>query len=191
MSLTGHNAMHRGVRVALLLALVWLAGCASVPQRIEISAAQLQQRIAERFPVDSRVLQLFDVRVGVPHLTLLPDSNRIATRLELTVSDRWLQSPYRGVLSLSYALRFEPADQTIRLAAVRVERLQIDAVPAALQRQLDHIGIVLAEQLLDGRVLHTLRAADVAAMRARGVAPGEITVERRGISIALVPVQPR
>ncbi len=161
------------------------------PRSVEISEAQLQQRIAQRFPIDSRVLRLFDVTLGVPRLTLLPESNRIATELDVRVGSRWLAALYRGTLALSYGLRFEAADYTLRLADVRVERLQIDAAPAELQRELDGIGIVLAERLLDDRVIHALRPQDIEAMRRQRLMPGDIRVTRRGISIALTPIPSR
>jgi len=52
------------------LAALWLAGRAALlgPRTVEIPEARLQQASAHRFPLKSRVLELFDINVGAPRL---------------------------------------------------------------------------------------------------------------------------
>lgn len=180
---------------SLLIALMLtaLAGCASIlgPRSIEISEAQLQQVIARQFPFNNRFLELLDVTVTAPRVTLLPDSNRIGTELELSTTDRFIRNPIRGSLALNYGLRFEPADNTIRLAHVRVERFQIDGAPSGWSRQMDRLGALLAEQLLKDLAIHTLKLEDVQAVQGRGYQPGDIKVTSRGLSFTLNPLAAR
>lgn len=166
-----------------------LGGCAAVlgPRNIEVSQQRLQELVARRFPVTRRYLELFDVTVSTPHLTLLPEANRIATQLDVSATDRLLRRPMNGSMDLDYALRFEPADNTVRLADVRVASFLLGDAPSPLQNQLNRIGRLLAEEMLDGQVVHTLRPEDVKNAQGRGYQPGELKVTSRGLMLTLNP----
>ena len=88
---------------SLGLGALWLAGCAALlgPRTVEIPEARLQQVLARQFPLRSRVLELFDINVAAPRLTLLPETNRVATEFDLAIGDRLLKTPYQGTLALS------------------------------------------------------------------------------------------
>ena len=168
-----------------------LGGCALVlgPRSIDVSQERLQQLVDRRFPVSKRYLELLDVTVSAPRLSLLPEANRIATQLDISASDRLLRTPLKGAMDLNYALRFEPADNTIRLADVRVESFLIADAPGPLQNQVNRIGRLLAEEMLDGQVVHTLKPEDVQSAQGRGYQPGELKVTARGITLTLNPVK--
>ena len=170
-----------------------LAGCAAIlgPRTVEVTQAQLEQLLARRFPLTRRVLELFDVTVSAPRLRLLPESNRIATDFDVGSTDRLLRSQHTGALGLSFGLRFEPSDNTLRVMQVRVERLQIDGAPALLQREFERIGTLVAEQSLDDQVIHTLRPQDVEAVQGRGYRPSELRVTPRGLRVTLLPIEAR
>jgi hypothetical protein len=178
---------------AAIAAAALLSGCAAIlgPRTVEVSQAQLEQLLARRFPVTRRVLEVFDVTVSAPRLRLLPESNRIATDFDVGSTDRLLRSQHSGALALSFGLRFEPSDNTLRVTQVRVERLQIDGVPAPLQRQFERIGTLIAEQSLDDQVIHTLRPKDVEGVQGRGYRPSELRVTPRGLLVTLLPVEAR
>ena len=180
-----------GRRNLLLLsgATLLLGGCAAVlgPRNIEVSQQRLQELVARRFPVNKRYLELFDVSIGTPRLTLLPEDNRIATQFDVTATDRLLRRPMNGSMDLNYALRFEPADNTVRLADVRVDSFLLGDVPGPLQNQLNRIGRLLAEEMLDGEVVHTLKPEDVKNAQGRGYRPGDLKVTSRGLLLTLNP----
>lgn len=178
---------------ALAASAALLAGCAAVfgPRTVEVSQAQLEELLARRFPVTRRVLEIFDVTVSAPRLRLLPEANRIATDFDLASTERLMRSQHRGSLALTFGLRFEPADNTLRATQVKVERLQIDGAPAPLQRHLERLGTLLADQALDDQVVHTLRPKDVEAVQGRGYRPGELRVTRHGLLVTLLPIEPR
>lgn len=178
---------------ALAAGATLLAGCAAMfgPRTVDVSQAQLEELLARRFPLTRRVLEIFDVTVSAPRLRLLPEANRIATDFDLASTDRLLRSEQRGSLALSFGLRFEPGDNTLRATQVKVERLQIDAAPAPLQRQLERLGTLFAEQALDDQVIHTLRAKDVEAVQGRGLRPSELRVTPHGLRVTLLPIEPR
>jgi hypothetical protein len=154
-----------------------------------VSRAQLEDRLARQFPYKSRFLELLDVTVSTPRLTLLPDLNRIGTELDVSTGERLSGRTWQGSLRLNYRLRFDPADNTVRLIDVRVERFQIDAVPAAWQTQVDRIGSLLSEQLLRDQPVHTLKPENVQMLQSTGLVPGELIVTTNGISIPLKPAR--
>jgi hypothetical protein len=168
-----------------------LSACAVVlgPRNIEVSQDRLQQLVDRRFPVNKRYLELFDVTVSAPRLSLMPEANRIATQLDVSAEDRLLRRPMKGAMDLNYTLRFEPADNTIRLADVRVDSFLIGDAPGPLQNQLNRIGRLLAEEMLDGQVVHTLKPEDVQNAQGRGYQPGELKVTPRGIALTLNPTK--
>ncbi len=177
--------------VCLGLAVLWLAGCAALlgPRTVEIPEARLQQLLARQFPLRSRVLELFDINVAAPRLTLLPDANRVATEFDLAIGDRLLKTPYQGALALSYGLRYEGSDHTVRLADLRIERAELreaGVLPGAA-RSLDRIGSVVAEKLLGDPVVYTLTAKDLETVQGRGYLPSDIRVTPRGLTITLIP----
>jgi hypothetical protein len=177
----------------LAAAAMLLGGCAALfgPRTVEVSQAQLEELLARRFPLTRRVLEIFDVTVSAPRLRLLPEANRIATDFDLASTERLLRSQHRGTLALSFGLRFEPSDNTLRVTQVKVERLLIDGAPAALQRHVERLGTLLAEQALDDQVVHTLRPKDVEAVQGRGYRPSELRVTPRGLLVTLLPIEPR
>ena len=172
---------------------LWLGGCTAVfgPRTVDISQAQMQQWVDRQFPLNQRLLDLFDVSVATPRLELRAETNRIATTFDVSVSDRVFKSVNRGTLGLDYAVRFEPADNTVRVSGVRVERFEINGASIVTRGQLERIGSELAQQLLNERVVYTLRPKDVEAVEGRGYRPSELRVTRSGLAITLLPVPPR
>jgi len=177
------------MRCALGVALIGVAGCAALlgPRTIEVSQAQLQQVIERQFPIERRYFELLDMSVAAPRVELRPEVNRLATEFEVRVTDRIFRVEHRGHIALNGGLRFERADNSVRLTDVRVDRLEVDGAPALLRQQLDRLAVQLAEQTLNERPLYTLRPKDVEAVEGRGYRPGDIRVTPGGLMITLVP----
>ena len=168
-----------GAALALLL-----SACAGLlqPREVVISEAKLQQMLEQRFPMDRRALEVFDVKLEVPRLQLQPSANRVRTELALRASERLLRSTYQGSLSLNYGLRLDSADLSLRLVDVRVEAMNLQAGSAALPAAWGRLGAVLAEQALEGQVIHRFKPEDF-----HGLRPGELSVTPAGLRLALLP----
>ena len=180
------------VWVALLLTASLLLGCSGLApgqRSIDISQQQLLAGLTKRFPFNARYLDLLDVLLDTPVLTLMPESNRLGTAFTLSASDRIFRRSFSGVVEMSYGLRFNPADNTIRLAGVRVERLDIAGLPEQLRGQAQRLGPFLAERLLEDSTLYAFKPEDLAQAGRYGYAPGELRVTPSGLRITLNPVQ--
>jgi hypothetical protein len=170
----------------LLFALVLLSGCASVPGTVEISREQLQAALERRFPFEARpAAGLFVVRATEPRLQLLAPDNRLRLDFTVEASDRITRSTGRGALALSFGIRYEPSDSTLRATGVRAENVEVQGLSPDRRAPLQVAGGLVAENLLEGAVLHTFRPEDLA--RSRGGTPGDIRVTPSGVRIGLVP----
>jgi len=178
--------MMKLVRLAIAAcAAVTLAACAGFggPRVITFSEADIAKALARQVPVERRLLEVFDVHLGVPSVKLLPETNRLASELDLSVGDRLSGRDWRAHLALDYALRYDDADSAIHLSEVRVRRLQADTdVPS---RQADRIAAFVAERLLEGATLYRFKPEDLRTAQGLGVKPGAVTVTSRGVEVTL------
>lgn len=184
----------RRLLVAVMaLPVLMLGGCALVqpgPRTIEMSEAKLVELISTQFPFNSRYLELFDVSLASPRVRLMPAENRIGTELGYTLGSFLLGSrEYQGKLKLSYGLRFEPSDNTVRLSEVRVEDFEVPGVPSAYASRANRLGALLAENLLKDFVIHRLKPEDLEIARGWGYQPGLLNVVPGGLRLQLDPVQ--
>jgi len=175
--------------VPALLAAVVLAGCAGLggPKVVTLGEADIARLIDRHFPIERRALELLEVRMDAPRVTLLPESNKLATQIDVQATERLSLRSYRGQMALEYALRYDEASQTVRATQVRVRRLQFDGAPERLQPLVDRLGGLLAEQALEDAVFYRFRPEDLDKAQSRGLRPGAVTVTARGVEITLVP----
>lgn len=161
-----------------------LAGCATlVPRDLTVSQAQLQSILERQFPREQRWLDMFDVRIARPTLELLPQRNRIATSMDIVVSERMGGRTFHAGLSLEHGLRYEPADGTLRLTQVKVQELSLEPGGSALQGQGARLGSTLAEKLLDDVAIHRLDDVKRERLKQAGLGAAQIAVTERGVSL--------
>ena len=185
------SSWHRGFGLAGLSLLVLLSACATGPRTVSVSAGELQALIARRFPVERRVLEVFDLQLSAPSVRLLPQDNRLATELNVVAADRLSRRSLQGLLAMSFALRYEGADGTLRLVQPRIERFDVgdgSGQTSRLGAQAQRLLGPWAEQLLDDWVVHRLKSEQLAALRAAGYEAGTLTVTTQGVDIVLMPL---
>lgn len=173
----------RRTSAALLLAALGLGGCAAImrPRRIVLGPDELTRLFERAAPLDLRVLELLDLRVSRPRVALLPERNRLATEMDVRLSEPMTAKSVSGSLAMDCALRYDEAGQAVRMTQVQVQRLHLNDVPAAWQPLVDRIGRVIAGNLLEGMVLYRLTPQDLG----RGLQPRSVTVTPQGVEIIL------
>jgi len=170
-----------------------LSGCALLqpgPRTVAISEARLAQAIAGQFPFNSRHLELLDVSLAAPRVRLIPGENRIGTELGYSIGALLPGSrQMQGTLNLSYGLRFEPSDGTVRLADVRVDGFDVPGVLQAYASRASRLGGLLAESLLQDFVVYRVKAEDLQLAQGWGYQPGPLQVVPGGLQLQLNPVK--
>lgn len=161
----------------LLIPVLALAGCAHGPRVVSISAQELSDRLARDFPVDRRLLEVFDVRVSAPRVRTDPGSNRVRAEFQLQALDRLGGGRLDTRLAVISGLRWEPRDRTLRL-----ERVDLD-LPARADRdqaRVQRIGLALASLMFEDHVLWRAPADSTLAVQ-------RITVTSSGLELTLAP----
>jgi hypothetical protein len=176
--------------VAPLLACSLLASCASLlgPRQIEVPLSKLQAGLDRRFPVDNRVLELFDVQLSRPQLALLPGSERIALSMDASVAPPFLKQSWSGAMSMSGRLFVDAARGAVFMGEPRVERFVVDGMDEARQRQFTKVANVLVDKVISEVPVYSFRMED---LRYAGVqfVPTRIATTPNSLVVTLEPVK--
>ncbi|WP_298009385.1 hypothetical protein [uncultured Aquabacterium sp.] len=174
---------------ALLPAALTVAGCASLlgPRTVVITREELLRKLGQRFPSTKRLLNLLDVQAGLPELTLQPQANRVLAAVPLQARDLLMGQSYTGKVALSFGLRYEPQDLSVRLSQVRVEEINVNGLPAAARQHLTRLGAWLAEERLQDQIIHQFKPEDLRTADRMGYEVGGLRVTDTGLAIDLQP----
>lgn len=176
-----------------LLATVATAGlltaCASLlgPRTVEISREELTEKLGRQFPTTKRVMKLLDVTAALPRLDLIEDSNRVGVTFDLTAKELLFEQSYKGTVGLSFGLRYEPSDLTIRLKDVRIEQVNVEGLPPVYQRALTNLGAQVVEDQLQDYPIHHFKPEDLRSADRMGYQVGDIKVTKNSLAIQLTP----
>lgn len=157
------------------------------PPHYNVSAAQLQAGVAQRFPMRFPVQGLMNLDVQVPQLRLLPAVNRLGAVMDVVAAGPALERTHQGSLDVEFALRYESTDRTVRAHQLRFNRLLFPTLQPGVVALLNTYGPALAQQTLLEVVVHTLRPQDLALPDGLGMQPGSMTVTDAGLTIGFVP----
>lgn len=175
---------------ALIFMALVLSSCATLlgPRDVEIPLARLQESIAGRFPFNNRFLELLDIRVTNPRVTLQPESNRILTSMDTSVAPPFMKNSWTGNFAVSGQLRFDPSRNALVLAEPRVETFNVNGLDPLYANQLTRVGSLLAEQILKDVPLYTFRPED---LRYGGAVfnPTKITTRSNGLVVTFEPAR--
>lgn len=165
-----------------------LSGARAQPS-YKVSAEQLEQAIAKRFPRRYPVAGLLDLDAQAPRLRFMPEQNRLGAQMAMQAAGQALRRSYTGTFDVDFALRYEASDLSIRASQLRVNALRFNDLPPGPSQLLAAYGPALAEQTLQDAVLHTLKPQDLALPDGMGLQPGSITVTASGLVIGFVAKQ--
>ena len=151
------------------------------------SEADIERTLQRSFPVERKLLEVFDVTLAAPMVHLLPERNRLSAVFDLQARDRLMGGSWRARLSLTSALRWDAGEQTLRLTQVRVDDLSLVDPGAAARSAVERLGAALAERVLEDTAVYRLPPEKAEQLRKLGVEPGAVTVTSRGVEIGLTP----
>lgn len=177
-------------RLSIVLLTLALAACASMlgPREVDVPLSKLQSSLEKRFPFNSRYLELFDIQLSSPRLSLQPDGNRVVASFDTSIAPAWLKRSWQGNFALSGVLAIDPAKNAVVLTDPRVETLNINGLDDKYARQLSKIGGLLVEEVFRGMPLYTFQPGD---FRYGGTSffPTKINTQSNGLVVTFEPVK--
>ncbi|MEY2686039.1 MAG: hypothetical protein RL375_237, partial [Pseudomonadota bacterium] len=151
----------------------------------EISRDQLEKALSGQFPLQRRLLEVFDITLSLPRLTLNVEKNRLDTEFDIAAVETLLtRKVFRGALGFGSGVRYEPVDHSIRLAHVGLDRFSIPGVPEPMAGQLHRVARVVAETLLESLTVYRMPSGMARLVDTLGTAPSELKVTRSGLAVA-------
>lgn len=171
-----------------MLALL-LPACSSLaPHEVTITREEIERLIGREFPLQRRLLELFDVTVPAPALRLVPEHDSIVAEIDLQWQERLggRVSPARLVVESS--LRWQRSDQSLRLLNVHVLDLSLRQPGLPGRNRAEQLGALVAETMLEGARLYRLTADRQQRLQQFGLTPSTVSVQADGVHIALVPL---
>lgn len=171
--------------LATLAATGWLAGCNAFRTEYTFSQSQLQSALERKFPFNKRYMELFDIQLANPQLTLDSARNRVTVAFDATIDNRlFFRQPLTGRFALDSALRYDPPSRSLVLQDPEVKQFDVQGMPSQFSRQLNALGGILSEQLLQGYPLYTFKPEEL-RLAGASVEPGTITVLPDGINVKI------
>jgi hypothetical protein len=152
-----------GAMALALAAGALLASCASLsgPRRIELSESRLQAGLERRFPLHNRMLELFDVRLTGPRLAILPQSDRVALTMDVSVAPPFLRQSWDGTMTLSGHLYVDAARSGVFMADAHVDRFDVQGMDGGRANDLGRAADVLMNQLVRDVPVYSFRPEDL------------------------------
>jgi hypothetical protein len=163
----------------MLAATLLLAACATrlPPLVLTYSTAELESRLAERFPAQKRQSVLYELTLANPRVMLKPEAKRVAIALEIDLQFPLGGRGLKGSVTLSGKPRYDEATRGVFLEDGALDILDLERLPAPLQEPLraalsgvardtlakNPIATVKEEQLKRGPVMLTPKKFDVVA----------------------------
>jgi hypothetical protein len=177
--------------VALALAGGNLPGCAAVPgpRSVTISEEELTRHLAQRFPVDRRLLDWIDLRLETPRVVLRPDTNRVAVEMGFEIRERLSQRSFPLQIGLDSALRYDAGSGAVVLSDVKVRHLGVAGLPKDVAPVVLQLGAPLAERLLEGMPIHRFTQQQLTSAAGQGLRPDSIRVTPKGVQMTLIPLE--
>jgi hypothetical protein len=171
-------------------ALLVAAGLGAAPAQAQpnytVSAAQLQQAVAQRFPMQYPLGGLVDLGLQAPVLRLMPEVNRLGATMAVDAGGPALGQRYTGNFDVDFALRYEASDKSIRAHQLHFNSLRLAGLPSGPSALIGAYGNSLAQQALLEVVVHHLRPQDLVLADTLGLEPGTLTVTDKGLVIGFV-----
>lgn len=183
------GALHQQFgRLALPLLACLLASCASVigPRQVELPLTGLQEGLERRFPLNNRVLELFDVQLTRPQLELVPYTDRVALTMDVSFAPAFFGQSWHGSMALSGRLFVDTTRNAIFMREARVDRLAFDGVDEAHQRQFTKVANVLIEQITPDLPLYRFHPQELRYVGVQFV-PTRITTTAHALVVTVEP----
>lgn len=163
--------------IYVIVSCLSLASCSSLigQRQVEIPLEKLQQGLDKKFPLENKYLEIFNVSLTNPKLTLQPETSRITAIVDAVVAPFFLKQERKGRLSFSGRLQFDAMKSAVVLTDVRIENVFLDGKEMSDSKQIAGISRLLADQLQKSVALYTFKSEDLRYAGVSFVVSGIVT----------------
>ena len=162
-----------------------LGGCSSIPfvsGEVKMSADELTQRMAKRFPVEKSIAGLLDVTLANPRVALSEADNRITTDFMVDLRLALTNKKLAGTVKISGRPEYVPETRSLFLRDAKVDRIRVDNMSDSLSAAVAKATSSIARDMLEDKPLHVFKPEEFSKFGV-GYVPERIVV--RGDSLVL------
>jgi hypothetical protein len=167
-----------------------LVGCAGLlgPREVEIPLARLQASLDKKFPLSQRPMELIDIRLSRPQLSLQPQTNRVSVAMDAAVAPLFTQRIWRGSFTLSGVLQLDPIKHDVVLTQPVIEKIALDGISQSVADQVARAAGMLASQLVKDLPLYHFNP-DEFRYGGSNFLPTRIVTKSSGLVVTFEPIK--
>lgn len=173
----------------LLLGALIVSGCAGLlgPRTVVVSDAELSRRLAARFPIERRWLEIFDLQLNNPRVSSDAKTGRLRVEVDLRLGQRLTGRSLEARLLLFAKPRYEASDHSIRITDVSIDAVRIDGDAESMLGRGAAWPLRLIAQALDDSTIHQLNADQLTKIERQGMVLRKIEVGTFGLQLNFEP----
>ena len=171
-----------GIGIALAVSLLFIV---TLPKQyvIELSQAQLQQRLDVQFPIQKQFIFL-GAQLRNPKLLLTEDSERIDFTVEVGIKVIGIADEFTGMGTISSGISYRAEKGEFYLLNPRVEKLEIEFLPPQYVEKAIGIVNLTAGEFLDNYPIYELKKSNLKQQALRLVLK-DVTISDGVVRISL------
>lgn len=176
-------------RLYIVLLLAFLSSCSTFGDRtVNVSEAQIQQKLNEKLAVPIQLLKVFDVNLSNSIVKFDQSTGRMQTTLDTVLKSPLLDKSVAGKLTISGKLRFDDASQSIVLDEPEIDQFNVDGVDSKQNEMISKLTKTLGGEMLNGITLYTLKPDDL-IFGGTSYSPKDIQITNKGLQLTLTPLR--
>jgi hypothetical protein len=173
------------------LAVLALGACATVgsllPSSVSQSRESLEQAVKAKAVGIWRYNHLLSLKVNGVQLTLLPNTQRFALRLEVDVVETVFDKRWLGVVTLEAEVRFDAQKNQLVLAELGLPHLEFAGLSQPIAAVVRALAAHILSQRLNGAVVYQVSDSVAQALTTFRIKPGAVKIEKHQVSLELIP----
>lgn len=174
-------------KLLTILVLLVVAGCAMMGDRtVNVSEAQIQEKLNEKLAIPISLLKVFDVNLSNSLVTFDETTGRMHTTMDTNLSSALFNDSMSGKLGISGKLRFDAATNSIVLDEPKVEQFNFDGASEKYNDLLNALAKTVGGDILNGMTLYKVEPEDL-TIGSTQYSPKEMVVTDKGLQLTLTP----
>ncbi len=175
-------------KLVFALIVLLLVSCASVmgDRTINVSEAQIQEKLNEKLAIPISLLKVFDVNLSNSLVTFDKNTGRMNTTMDTKLSSALFGESLSGKLGISGKLRFDVATSSVVLDEPAVEEFNFDGAGGKYNDLLNALAKTVGSEMLDGLALYTVKPEDL-TIGSTTYNPKDMQITDSGLELTLSP----